>query len=52
VEDWERHFAEKSRRRADKEWRERQRRRADRLLIGAGISAALIGSIAALAALR
>jgi hypothetical protein len=52
VEDWERHFADKSRRRADKERRARRRRRAERLVVGTGIGAALIGSIVALAVLR
>jgi hypothetical protein len=48
VEDWEEFFAEKSRRRADKEWRAVRRRRTQ-TLIAAGVVCALVaGGIVAL----
>jgi hypothetical protein len=49
VEDWEQFFAEKSRRRADKEWRKKRRRRIDALIAVGVVGIAIIGGIAAIA---
>jgi hypothetical protein len=48
VEDWEQFFAEKSRRRADKERLRRRRQRNERLILGVSVGLLLIGAIVAL----
>ncbi|HEY8591636.1 MAG TPA: hypothetical protein VIL42_02090 [Sphingomicrobium sp.] len=52
MDDWEKHFVEKSRRRADKERAERRRKRQNARIALVMIVLVLIGSVAALVFLR
>lgn len=52
MEDWEQFFADKSRRRADKERRLSRRRRLEGLIAGAVIVAFLVAGILGLAFIR
>jgi type IV secretory pathway component VirB8 len=52
VEDWEKHFADKSRRRFEKERAERHRQRQGRWLAAAVIATSIIAGIAGLAIFR
>lgn len=52
MEDWEQFFVEKSARRADKDRRERRRRKLEAAIATFAIGATLIGGIIALALTR
>lgn len=52
MEDWEQFFAEKSRRRSEKDRLERRRRRTEKLIYAAIVTSVLVGGIAGLAILR
>lgn len=52
VEDWEQHFAEKSRRRFENERADRQRKRKNQLMAAIAVGSSLLAGIVALAVVR